>query len=80
MVPTPPFPVRVALMGIRRKQTAWTYCLLCIAAAVVFAAFGIWEGMVMLLAAAWYWIAIRWHERHGGWVKDPQGVVVKVSA
>ena len=79
MVPTPPFLVRGALLGIRRRQVAWTYCLLCIAASAVLAAFGIWEGTVMLLAAAWYWMGIRWSDRHGGWMKDPQGVVVKVS-
>jgi hypothetical protein len=26
-----------------------------------------WIGLVMLLAAAWYWYAMRWMDKHGGW-------------
>ena len=67
-----PLWVRVGLWSIHRRGVAVGYALFALGGAVVcallipkdprFAA-----GLVLLGAAAWYWAALRWVDRHGTW-------------
>ena len=70
--PARPWWVQVGLWGVAGRGAAWLYFWLCTA----FAAFSTVRGLTqpgwfwgtgMMLAAFWYWAAIRWADRHGGW-------------
>jgi hypothetical protein len=64
--------VRVGLWGISRRSAAWAFVWLSIAIAAVSVAYAIvnraaWVGGVLVFAALWYYLAIRWVDRHGRW-------------
>lgn len=64
--------VRLGLWGIRRRGAALVYSWLSVAVAVGCAIYGLLDrrflgGGVLLLAALWYYLAIRWVDRHDRW-------------
>lgn len=62
-----PFLVKLDLWGIKTRATAIAFIWICVGIAVVSAIRHFWIGLVLLLAAAWYWYAMRWMDRRGGW-------------
>jgi hypothetical protein len=68
-----PFWVKVGLWGLSSRTSAWVFFWGCVLVGVVSAVLGFavahpWlTGTSMLIAAFWYWAAIRWVDRHGGW-------------
>ena len=62
-----PFLVKLGLWGIKTRATAIAFIWICVGIAVVSAIRHFWIGLVLLLAAAWYWYAMRWMDRRGGW-------------
>jgi hypothetical protein len=60
--------VRIALLGITNRTIAWLFALGSLAIAVSFLATGAFAaGGAFLLAACWYFWAIRWVDQHGLW-------------
>lgn len=64
--------VRMGLMGLRSRGAAWAFFWLsiviaagCIAYGFVYPSFFI--GAIVLLAALWYYLAIRWVDKHSRW-------------
>lgn len=62
-----PILVSLGLWAIHKRGIALTYMWLCIAAAVVSAWFSFLPGTGLLLAALWYWYAVRWMDKNQGW-------------
>lgn len=67
-----PLMVRLGLSGIPNRGAAWGFCALSVAAALACIAYGFinrwfFAGALLLLAALWYALAIRWVDRHGQW-------------
>ena len=62
-----PLLVRLGLWGIKTRPTALVFIWICIGIAAVSAFRHFWIGLILLVAAAWYWYAMRWMDQHGGW-------------
>ena len=62
--PKRPLLVSLGLVGIKTRQLALTFVWLCIGLAVASVIFRFWLGLVMLIAAWWYWYALRWVDKH----------------
>jgi hypothetical protein len=65
--PKRPILVSLGLWGLKTRKAALAFMWLCIAAAVVSAALKFWLGLIMLVAALWYWYALTWVDKHEGW-------------
>ena len=59
--------VRLGLWGLNEKWKAWVFFWLTLGVAAIGLLFGVLPGLIMLLAAAWYWGAIRWMDHHKRW-------------
>ncbi|HHM12898.1 MAG TPA: hypothetical protein ENJ16_05045 [Planctomycetaceae bacterium] len=67
-----PLMVRLGLWGVRSRKSAWAFFWLSVAIAIACVAYGFvnprfFAGGVMLLAAVWYLLAIRWVDTNGEW-------------
>lgn len=67
-----PVMVRVGLWGLPNRAAAWAFVGLSIALAVGCVIYGLFDrrffiGGILLLAALWYYLAIRWVDRHSRW-------------
>jgi hypothetical protein len=68
-----PVRVRVGLWGVPNRTASWAFVWLCAAIALGAVAYGYFAdrrfpgGAFLLLAALWYFLSIRWVDRHGGW-------------
>lgn len=62
-----PLLVRLALWGLKTRQSALAFMWLCIFGAVVLVVLKDWLGPPLLLAALWYWYALTWVDKNGGW-------------
>jgi hypothetical protein len=64
--------VRLALWGISNRILAWVFFGISITLTLASIGFGFIDpaaflGIIFVLAAAWYYFAIRWVDRHDGW-------------
>jgi len=64
--------VRLGLWRVPSRRAALSYFWPCFAVGIASAAFGFvvpwfWSGGAFLFAALWYYLAIRWVDRHGTW-------------
>ncbi|MDB5290040.1 MAG: hypothetical protein JWL69_1281 [Phycisphaerales bacterium] len=64
--------VRAGLWGLPSRPLALAFVWLSIICAVACGVYGFWDGRFfwgvgLVLAAIWYWLAIRWVDRHGSW-------------
>jgi preprotein translocase subunit SecF len=68
--------VRVGLWGLHKRGTAWAFFWLSLAIAAGCIAFAFATGLslflsfvggTMVLSALWYYLAIRWVDRHSSW-------------
>lgn len=64
--------VRLGLFGIADRVMAWVFVWVSIASAIGCIAYGFLDprfffGGLLVLAALWYYLAIRWVDRHGTW-------------
>jgi len=71
-----PLWVKIGLWGVNRKA-AWEYFWLTLIMAVGFVGLGVvhplfFLGSFMILASAWYYLSIRWMDKHGGWPDTPK--------
>lgn len=69
-----PLYVKIGLWMINTRKTAMTYFWLSILLAVISALLGIQDraycaGLLFLLPALWYWLAIRWVDKNAKWEK-----------
>ncbi len=62
-----PILVRLGLWGLKTRQSALAFMWLCIVGAVALVVLKHWLGSLLLLAALWYWYALRWVDKNGGW-------------
>jgi hypothetical protein len=67
-----PLWVRIGLWGLPNRAWAWAFVGLSVAIAAGSVAYGFIDGRffiggLVVLAALWYYLAIRWVDRHGGW-------------
>jgi hypothetical protein len=62
-----PLWVRVGLWGIPSRFVAFTYLGVSLVATVVVSVLWSLLGLLLLLAALWYWLAIRWVDRNDRW-------------
>lgn len=62
-----PILVRLGLWGLKTRQSALAFMWLCIVGVVVSVVLKFWIGSLLLLAALWYWYAVAWVDKHGGW-------------
>jgi hypothetical protein len=67
-----PIWVRLGLWSVSSRASAWVFFWICIAIAVFSVIRGFSEprwfwGVVMVLAALWYWASIRWVDRYSSW-------------
>ena len=68
-----PFWVKLSLLGVPGRSGLWAFVGLSLAAAVACAVYGFRDArffylpVPFALAAALYWSAIRWVDRHGSW-------------
>jgi len=71
-----PLWVKLGLWAVPNRAFAWAFFWLSITLALVFFVFGYWGpfffflGVLFVLVALWYWLAIRWIDQHGGWRKQ----------
>jgi predicted transporter len=72
-----PWWVKVGLWGLPNRAAVWAFVWLSVLAAVGCVAYAVWvghprwyAGLLFLLAALMYWLAIRWVDRHGSWERD----------
>ncbi len=64
--------VRIGLWSLSSRASAWAFFWLSLALAVGSVAYGLLDprfflGGIMVLAAVWYYLAIRWVDQHGRW-------------
>ncbi len=69
---TRPLWVKVALWGVPGRSAAWAFFWLSLALAIGGIIYGFWDrrffaGAMLFVAAAWYYLAIRWVDQRGGW-------------
>jgi hypothetical protein len=67
-----PVMVRLGLWGLPTRGAAWAFFWLSIAIAVGFVAYGLvdrrfFAGGIMVFAALWYYLCIRWVDHHSTW-------------
>lgn len=68
-----PLWVQIGLWGLPRRGAAWVCFWLSVGLVAVCAALGLldWQFLLVaalgLLAPVWYYTAIRWVDKHGGW-------------
>ncbi|HEV2949491.1 MAG TPA: hypothetical protein VGX70_19095 [Gemmataceae bacterium] len=67
-----PLWVKIALWGVPGRSAAWAFFWLSMALAIGGIIYGFWDrrffaGAMLFVAAAWYYLAIRWADLHGGW-------------
>jgi hypothetical protein len=62
-----PVYVRFALWGLNSRSAAVVCAWVCLAVAAGSACFRFWAGLIFLVAAGWYWKAVRWVDRYGRW-------------
>ena len=67
-----PMMVRIGLWGLPTRATAWAFFWLSLAIAAAGVAYGFinplaFIGGLMVFAALWYYLSIRWVDRHGAW-------------
>ena len=71
-VERPPW-VKVGLWGLGSRASAWVFFWLSLAIAAACVVYGFtndWRflfGGLMVFAALWYYLAIRWVDEHGTW-------------
>jgi hypothetical protein len=69
---TMPLLVYLGLWGISSRTAAFNFFWVCVVLAVASVAYGFVDkrafvGVVLFLAAAWYWYAIRWVDKNSTW-------------
>lgn len=62
-----PMWVQLGLWGLKSRGSVLAFMWLCILIAGVLAFFRVWYGLILLIAAVWYWLALRWVGKHEGW-------------
>jgi hypothetical protein len=67
-----PIMVRLGLWGVSSRRAAWAFCWLSLVIAAGCAAYGFinpfgYIGGLMVFAALWYYLSIRWVDRHSRW-------------
>lgn len=67
-----PFMVRIGLWGLPSRSSAWFFVWLSLAMAAASVAYGFvnpigFTGVILVFAALWYYLAIRWVDRHNRW-------------
>ncbi|MBY0524297.1 MAG: hypothetical protein K2R98_12905 [Gemmataceae bacterium] len=67
-----PFMVRLGLWGLPSRGSAWAFFWLSVAIAVGCVTYGFarpvfFFGGFLIFSALWYYVAIRWVDRHGRW-------------
>jgi hypothetical protein len=69
--------VQAAVWGLPNRPVAWAVVWMCTAAAIGCVAYAFlapnphfFVGASLFLSALWYWLAIRWVDRHGSWERQ----------
>lgn len=60
------------LWGIDSRGVALAFVWVCLLLGIALMAVGLrypqaWYGGILFAAAAWYWLAVRWADRHHAW-------------
>jgi hypothetical protein len=67
-----PWWVQIGLWGLPSRGSVWAFVWICVLLAMGSVAYGFIDrrfflGILFLLAALWYWLAIRWVDDNGVW-------------
>lgn len=67
-----PIMVRISLWGLPNRAVAWAFVALSITIAVGGVVYGLVDhryfiGSLMVFAALWYYLSIRWVDQNSGW-------------
>jgi hypothetical protein len=67
-----PVMVRLALLGLPNRASAWAFFWLSVASAIGCIAYGFVQplffiGSLLIFSALWYYLAIRWVDQNGSW-------------
>ena len=62
-----PLWVKVGIWGLGNRMSVLTFMWLSIVISVGLAAMRFWQGLFILLAAAWYWGTVRWMDQRQKW-------------
>lgn len=62
-----PLWVSIGLWGLKTRGSVLAFMWLSIALAVASAIVQFWLGLLVLLAALWYWLAMKWVDENEGW-------------
>lgn len=67
-----PVMVRLGLWGLPSRGWAWVFFWVCVVIGAGGVVYGLvnppfFIGSILLFAALWYYLAIRWVDRHSGW-------------
>jgi len=67
-----PLWVKAAVWGLPNRAAVWACLGLTIALAIASVVYGFWDarflaGGLLIVAALWYFLAIRWIDQHGSW-------------
>ncbi len=67
-----PLWVKLGLWGLPTRASAWAFFWLSWGITVGCVAYGFWDrrfffGGLLVLAALWYFLAIKWVDQHGSW-------------
>lgn len=62
-----PLWVAVGLWGLKTRAVAWAFFVLSILVATGWMMYWSWSGAIIYLAAVWYFLAIRWVDKHSAW-------------
>ena len=76
--------MKLGLAGLPTRSSAWSFLWISAALAVGFGLYGFVDsrfflGVGLSFAALWYWLAIKWVDAHGGWVKSAAVAPAKPS-
>ena len=62
-----PLLVKLGLWQVKTRGAARIFAGVSVAGAVVSVALGFRIGALLMFAALWYWLAMRWVDAHGRW-------------
>jgi hypothetical protein len=67
-----PLWVRIGLWGLPNRASVWAFFWLSLVLAVASVAYGFvdrrfFAGALLVIAAWWYYLSIRWVDKHGNW-------------
>jgi hypothetical protein len=62
-----PLWVQLGLWGLKTRSSVLAFFALSVISAIVLLAFGKWWGVFLVGSALWYWMVMKWVDKHDRW-------------